>query len=166
LNHVLRRVTTAQMEANMPKPILLALLCGLAGAALIFTYLPSPEPDQPIFSVGVELVDDMQQDMRLRAESKRTLLAIYQRETIVADLLEERISLEDARREFHQLNDDSPTCWISLRATYRNDSDEQCLDFQLRKYVQNRRPTPERQATWDRIMARFEELPAPASDSP
>ena len=144
----------------MNKPIFAAIFGGLAAAVLLLAYpLPAEriEAEGDITAIGQELVDEWQHSARLDAASLRTLDGIKQREAIIVEFREERVSLDEVRREFRRLNDLNPACWLSLRAAFRGCSDEQCLDRQIQTYLQARRLTPEERAAPERL--RFEPAP-------
>ena len=108
--------------------------------------------------LGHQLSDHLWESTDLDALSARTLDGINQRHTMIGELLQERVSLEQVRSEFRRLNDQNPGSWVSLRSAFRGCSDEQCLDLQIRNYLLASQPTLDQRARCERLVTELEKL--------
>lgn len=152
----------------MYKPMSLAIISGLV-AAIVVLLCPLPDIgtwDGELTERGPRLVDEWELDRRLDALSARTNAAIREREAVITELLEERVSLDRVRSEFRRRNDEIPVSWFSLRAAFPGCSDAQCVDLQIRNYLRARPLTPRQCAAHVRLVAELENLPQAEGEQP
>jgi hypothetical protein len=150
----------------MYKPISLAILSGLAAAGLVLLNVPGETMDSDcLTTLGQQWADEWHRDQRLTEESARTYRGILRRESLIDDLLAERVSLDEVRCEFRIVNDESPACWFLVRLECRGGSDQQCLDRQIRTYLQARR-APHQQVSYERLVTHLRDLPQSGGDQP